>query len=98
MKRRFALHGPDGSMQILELVGREEWALSHLMAAGAVGCTPIEAPGPRWSHYVWKLRGRGIDVATLTERHGGPFAGNHARYVLRSLVERLAVERQREGA
>jgi hypothetical protein len=26
--------GTDGSLQILELAGREEWALSHLLAVG----------------------------------------------------------------
>jgi hypothetical protein len=31
--------GTDGSLQILELAGREEWAPSHLMAASGTGCT-----------------------------------------------------------
>jgi len=88
MKSRFALHVGDGSMQIIELAGREEWALSHLIAAGDHGCTPITTPGPRWSDYVFKLRRRGVDVETITEAHAGPYAGHHARYVLRSRVER----------
>jgi hypothetical protein len=58
MKSRFALHVGEGSIQILELAGREEWALSHLLAAGAAGCTPIDQPGPRWSDYVFKLKKR----------------------------------------
>ena len=33
---------------------------------------------------------RGIDIATITEAHGGPYAGHHARYVLKSKVERLS--------
>ena len=70
---RFALHGGDGA-QILDLAGREEWALSHLPAAGDHGCTPIDTPGPRWSDYVFKLRRRGVDIATVTETHGGPYA------------------------
>jgi hypothetical protein len=90
MRARFALRGADGSMQILELAGREEWALSHLLAVGASGCTPISHPGPRWSDYVFKLRKRGLDIATLTVHHNGPFAGTHGRYILRSKVERLA--------
>jgi hypothetical protein len=90
MTGRFALHRADGSVQIFELVGREESALSHLLAAGSHGCTPIDTPGPRWSDYVFKLRRRDIDIATITEMHGGPFAGHHARYVLRSKVERLS--------
>ena len=32
--RVFHLHGPEGTGQALELKGREEWALSHLIAAG----------------------------------------------------------------
>jgi hypothetical protein len=90
MTGRFALNAADGSLQILELAGREEWALSHLLAAGERGCTPIDSPGPRWSDYVFKLRRRGIDIATITETHGGPCAEHHARYILRSKVERLA--------
>jgi len=89
MMSRFALHGIDGSLQLLELAGREEWALSHLISAGDHGCTPIDTPGPRWSDYIFKLRRRGIDITTITEMHGGPYAGHHARYVLRSKVERL---------
>jgi hypothetical protein len=88
---RFALHGSDGA-QVIDLKGREEWALSHLMAAGDRGCTPIDTPGPRWSDYVFKLRRRGIDISTITESHDGPYAGHHARYVLRSRVERLATQ------
>jgi hypothetical protein len=88
--RRFAIHLADGSMRILELAGREEWALSHLIAAGSHGCTPISHPGPRWSDYVFKLRRRGIDIATLAEHHDGPFAGTHGRYILLSKVERLS--------
>ena len=90
MSERFALHQPDGSMQILDLAGREEWALSLLLSAGDHGCTPIDTPGPRWSDYVFKLRRRGIDIATITESHDGDFPGHHARYILRSKVERLS--------
>jgi hypothetical protein len=90
MTGRFALYGNDGSQQLLELTGREEWALSQLLAAGSAGCTPIDQPGPRWSDYVFKLRRRGIDIETVTETHEGPYAGHHARYVPRSGVLRLA--------
>jgi hypothetical protein len=85
---RFALQNGEG-IQMLELKGREEWALSHLLASGDRGCTPIDTPGPRWSDYVFKLRRRGIDIETIIEAHEGPYAGHHARYVLRSRVERL---------
>lgn len=90
MKSRFAIHAEENGVQILELKGREEWALSNLLAAGARGCTPIDTPGPRWSDYVFKLRRRGINVETITEAHDGPYAGHHARYVLRSRIERVS--------
>jgi hypothetical protein len=74
-----------------ELTGRTAWACRELLKAGEQGCSPITTPGPRWSDYVFKLkRQHGIDVATVTERHGGAFPGNHARYVLRSKVRILS--------
>lgn len=75
---------PDGATQ--EVIGRDAWALLNLMRAGPAGCTPIDTPGPRWSHYVYKLRRAGFVVETVDESHGGPFAGSHARYVLHSQV------------
>ena len=75
---------PDGCVQ--EVVGRDAWALLNLMRAGDTGCSPIDTPGPRWSHYVFKLRRAGFVIETIDESDGGPFAGSHARYVLRSRV------------
>jgi hypothetical protein len=68
----------------LTVHGRDAWALLELYRAGEASCTPIDHPGPRWSGYIFKLRKLGLRIETLTERHGGPFAGQHARYVLRS--------------
>lgn len=68
--------------------GREAWALDRLRAAGPKGCTPITEPAPRWSAYVHKLRERGVPIETLTEPHGGEFAGHHGRYVLRAMVRK----------
>lgn len=69
------------------VTGRDAWALRELVKAGESGCTPIDTPGPRWSSYVHNLRHEhGLIVETITQRHGGPFPGNHARYVLRSNV------------
>ena len=80
----------DGEPFEFELAGREAWALSRLMAAAEKGVTPVSEPtGPRWSAYVHKLRRKGLDVETITERHGGAFPGTHARYVLRSDVRLL---------
>lgn len=75
---------PDGGVH--EVIGRDAWALKNLISAGKRGCTPIDHPGPRWSHYVYKLRGMGFIIETVHEEHGGPFAGTHARYVLHSVV------------
>ena len=66
--------------------GRDAWALRALHSAGEAGCTPIDQIGPRWSHYVWKLRRHGLVIETVTEAHGGPYAGRHARYVLRTPI------------
>jgi hypothetical protein len=72
----------------IEPRGRDAWGLGNLLIAGAAGCTPIEHVGPRWSHYVWKLRTvYGLDIETIDEPHGGEFSGSHARYVLRSRVQ-----------
>ncbi len=79
-----------------KVTGREAWALDQMVAAGAKGVTPITHPGPRWSAYVYDLRhDHGIEIETRNEPHGGPFAGTHARYFLKSpvtIVERSASE------
>lgn len=67
-------------------------ALAWMKAANDNGCTPIDNPGPRWSGYVHKLRKAGIVIETIREEHGGPFSGQHARYVLRSLITILEKE------
>jgi hypothetical protein len=73
--------------RVIEPRGRDAWGLGNLVISGAAGCTPIEHVGPRWSHYVWKLRTvYGLNIETIDEPHGGEFSGTHARYVLRSLV------------
>ena len=72
-------------------LGRDAWCLGRLVEYGERGVTPIERPAPRWSHYVYKLRRAGVDVDTIPEGHAGAYAGRHARYVLRSPVEVLAV-------
>lgn len=83
---------PGPGARYLDLQGRVAWALSQLHAAGEQGCTPIDTPGPRWSHYVYMLRREGIAVETVHETHGGTFSGHHARYVLRTPVAVEPVE------
>lgn len=77
---------------VVTVRGRDAWALLELKCANENGCTPIDHPGPRWSGYVHKLRNAGIIIETIRENHGGPFAGQHARYVLRSPVTILETE------
>lgn len=79
------LHDDHGE-HVIPVEGRVAWALRHLIEAGEEGCTPITTPGPRWSDYVFKLRRAGISIETIHEAHGGPYAGHHGRYVLRSRV------------
>ena len=83
----YAVTSGDGPTFHVQLKGRDLWALERLRAAGVQGCTPIVQPAPRWSAYVFNLRQIGIEVETLHEKHGPPFPGYHARYVLRSRVE-----------
>jgi hypothetical protein len=73
--------------------GRDAWALDALVVAGERGVTPIERPAPRWSHYIHRLRKAGLVVETITEQHAGAYSGHHGRYVLRSDIEVLEVER-----
>jgi hypothetical protein len=75
----------------LSFEGRDAWALTQLLEASNSGCTPIDNPAPRWSHYIYKLRRAGIVIETIHEAHGGPFAGYHARYVLRSRIRVIEI-------
>ncbi|WP_247749082.1 hypothetical protein [Rhizobium sp. L245/93] len=87
---------PDGLP--VQIIGRDAWALRNLVEAGQRGCTPINSPGPRWSHYIFKLRRSGFAIETIHEEHAGPFPGTHARYVLRSEVEIVGHDAVRSGA
>lgn len=90
MELTFEVFEADGTVRRIVLQGRNAWALSELIRAGQTGCTPISHPGPRWSGYVFNLRRHyGLNIETVHERHGPPFPGSHARYVLRSLVRAL---------
>lgn len=83
----------DSAGRRLAFNGRDAWALAALLAAGERGCTPLDVPGPRWSGYVFNLRGAGLDIETIREKHGAPYPGTHARYVLRTalrIVESVA--------
>lgn len=94
-KARFTVRQSDGTIREIIVQGRDRWALENLIRAGDVGCTPIDHPGPRWSAYAFDLRHEhGLAIDTITERHGPPFDGTHARYVLKSLVSLAEGEMQ----
>ncbi|QRG07907.1 hypothetical protein EZH22_05940 [Xanthobacter dioxanivorans] len=88
MHIRLGTEGP-----ALTVKGRMAWALHELVRAGELGCTPIERPAPRWSHYIFKLRKAGLAIETVDESHGGAYSGCHGRYVLRTPV--LVIEEVR---
>jgi hypothetical protein len=68
--------------------GRYARCLQTLIQAGQKGASPaIDDPMPRWGHYVfWLRKNYSVSIETVTEKHGGPYAGTHARYVLHSAV------------
>ena len=87
---RYRVTRTDGTEREFFVKGRDRWALQNLMDAGPAGCTPIDHPGPRWSAYVFSLKNEcGVEIETRHEKHGPPFEGTHARYILVSKVERL---------
>lgn len=91
-KAQFTVTNPPDAPITITVMGRNFWALECLNLAGEKGCTPIDTPGPRWSGYVFNLRSMGVDIETITEKHGGSFKGDHARYVMHSTVTRLIGE------
>ncbi len=60
--------------------------LLALINAGKKGITPLErwAAGKRLSHYIYRLRGWGLNIETITESDGGDVT--YGRYVLHSTV------------
>lgn len=83
-KTKLRVQLPDGKQQTF--AGREAWALRHLVNAGRAGVTTLSQPAPRWSHYIYKLRGAGLVIATDYEQHSGEFPGNHGRYRLETVL------------
>lgn len=86
-KRQYRVAGK----RTVTLPGRFGWAAEELRCAGGHGVTPIERPAPRWSHYVFILRRRhGLNIETKSEKHGGPYPGTHARYVLHDSLKPIS--------
>lgn len=77
----------EGDPRTIRPVGRDAQTLARLLHARSTGITSLERPTPRLSHYIFKLRSvYALNIETVTEPHGGEFAGRHAVYVLRSNV------------
>lgn len=88
---RYFVQNPDGTQFAFRLGhGREKNALDTLIQSGATGCTFYDDPAPRWAGNIFKLRCRGLIIKTEREKHGGAHPGTHARYVLLSMVEKVA--------
>lgn len=66
--------------------GQRARILHALIEAGARGVTAADFGSTRTAAVIHKLREAGLPIATENERHGGPFAGTHARYHLTKAV------------
>jgi hypothetical protein len=87
IRRTFRVFDGD-QPRLITVIGRDAWMLGKLVEAGPKGCTTLEQPAPRTSHYIWKLRHTyGITIASIEEEHGGAYAGRHVRYLLQQRVE-----------
>lgn len=82
---------PDGKPIVVQ--GRDAWMLQELIGRGERGCSSLEYPGRRISHYVLKLRRAGFVIETADERHEGAWGGIHGRYRLQGEVEVLDEQR-----
>ena len=77
---------------IINATGREALTLLTLVERGSKGVSGIDFPGGpayRLGAYVFDLRGMGVGISTEMEEHG---IGHHARYVLTTPVEIIAVD------
>ena len=64
--------------------GRIGQTIYHLWQAGDVGITALETPALRLAAYVHSLREMGFAIETHMEPHEGRYAGQHAKYILRT--------------
>ena len=71
--------------------GRPAWAITQLLNNGSKGLRSIDHGAMQLPYYVFELRRAGIVIKTIMEKHGGPFAGRHARYVLESKLEKVVL-------
>lgn len=67
--------------------GRNRFGLEQLIKAGGTGITADQFAGVRVAAFVFNLRDMGIEIKSITEQHGGIFAGTHSRYHLDCFVQ-----------
>ena len=72
-----------------DFTGRPAWAADGLLKNGDKGLRTIDYPATQLPFYIFQFRKAGIIIKTIMEKHGGPFAGRHARYVLESNLEKV---------
>ena len=88
-KTPFLVTDSTGRIRPLNLTGRNAQCLKALIESRDRGITALDLGGAavRISNYILALRrDHGIEIETITEKHGGEFAGNHGRFRLRSTV------------
>ena len=88
-KTTFIVTDGDGGMRQLNLVGRTAQTLEALVKFGDAGITANTLGGPaiRISNYILALRrDHNLKISTTAEKHGGPFAGTHGRFRIKSNV------------
>ncbi|WP_281016497.1 hypothetical protein [Minwuia sp. IMCC3077] len=83
----FIVGGSEGDRRIEVTEPRVVQILKMLVERGLLGVTPLDLSGVRVAASVFKLRmDYAIPIETVTERHGGRYAGTYGRYVLRADV------------
>lgn len=90
-RAKVTFESEDGPVTVA-LSGRKLWAFRELHSAVLKGITSLENPAPRLSGYIHGLRGDGFNIETVREPHGGPYAGQHGRYFLRSRILAVVTE------
>jgi len=86
----FIVSGSEGDRVIEVTEPRVVQILELLVERGSLGVTPLDLPGVRVAASVFKLRmDYAIPIETITERHGGRYAGTYGRYVLRTAARRV---------
>jgi hypothetical protein len=72
-------------------------ALSHLIQAGELGCTPADLNISSVSQRISQLRNAGVKVKTVRANNPATGKGLHLRYVLGSTIVITGFELNKEG-